>query len=116
MNEGVSWFSTGVDYASFQENTVAMLALVYHATSTGSEQLLKEHMAVIITGFFPRQQKQVVFPPEHDAPRGGRLHLVWPAKMCASWPTAMPTRTTSEWSPTKVHHASALRGPLHCHF
>ena len=40
MDERVSWYSMGVDYASFQENTVAALALVYHATSTGSEQLL----------------------------------------------------------------------------
>ena len=38
-----------MDYASFQENTVAALALVYHATSTGSEQLLKQHMTEIIT-------------------------------------------------------------------
>ena len=83
MNEGVSWFSTGVDYASFQENTVAALALVYHATSTGSEKLLKQRMAEIVTGFLPRQQEQVVFPPEHDAPRGVRLHLVCGRPRCA---------------------------------
>ena len=50
MNEGVSWYSTGVDFASPQENIVAALALVYHATSTGGEELLKKHMAEIIAG------------------------------------------------------------------
>ena len=50
MDEGVSWYSTGVDYASHQENTVAVLALVNHATSTGGEELLKKHMAEIVTG------------------------------------------------------------------
>ena len=50
MDEGVSWFSTGVYDASPQENTVAALALVHHATSTGSEQLLKEHMTEIMMG------------------------------------------------------------------
>jgi len=50
MDEGVSWYSMGVDYASPQENIVAALALVYHATSTGSEELLKKHMAEIMTG------------------------------------------------------------------
>ena len=54
MDEGVSWYSTGVDYAkiyaSHQENTVAALALVYHVTSTGGEELLKKHMAEIVTG------------------------------------------------------------------
>ncbi len=49
MDEGVSWYSTGVDYASFPENTIAALALVYHATSTGGEDLLKKHMTEIIT-------------------------------------------------------------------
>ena len=63
MYERVSWYSMGVDYASFQGNTVAALALVYHATSTGSEQLLKHHMTEIATGFLPRQQEQVIFPP-----------------------------------------------------
>ena len=78
MYEGVSWYSTGVDYASFRENTVAALALVNHATSTGSEQLLKHHMTEIATGFLPRQQEQVVFPPEHEAPRA------WPPSWCAA--------------------------------
>jgi hypothetical protein len=50
MDEGVSWYSTGVDNASPQENIVAALALVHHATSTGSEQLLKEHMTEIMMG------------------------------------------------------------------
>ena len=50
MNEGTSWYSTGVDYASHQEKTVAALALVYPATSTGGEELLKKHMAEIVTG------------------------------------------------------------------
>ena len=50
MDEGVSWYSTGVDFASPQENIVAALALVYHATSTGGEELLKKHMAEIIAG------------------------------------------------------------------
>jgi hypothetical protein len=50
MDEGVSWYSTGVDYSSFPENTIAALALVYHATSTGGEDLLKKkHMTLIIT-------------------------------------------------------------------
>ena len=61
MDQEVSWYSTGLDYASPQENTVAALALVYHATSTGSEQLLKQRMTE--TGFLPRQQEQVIFPP-----------------------------------------------------
>jgi len=50
MDEGVSWYSTGVDYASPHENIVAALALVYYATSTGNEQLLKQHMTEIMTG------------------------------------------------------------------
>ena len=50
MNEGVSWYSTGVDYASHQEYIVAALAIVYHATSTGGEELLKKYMAEIVTG------------------------------------------------------------------
>ena len=90
-----------------------------HATSTGSEQPLKHHMTEIATGFLPRQQEQVVFPPEHEAPRAWPPSLgVRPAKMLASLVAyrARPTRTTSEWSTTKVHEASALRGPLHCHF
>ena len=50
MDEVVSWYSTGVDFASPQENIVAALALVYHATSMGGEELLKKHMVEIITG------------------------------------------------------------------
>ncbi len=49
IDEGVSWYSTGVDFASPQENIIAALSLVYHATSTGGEELLKKHMAEIIT-------------------------------------------------------------------
>ena len=47
--EGVSWYSSGINFASPQENIVAALALVYHATSTGGEELVKKHMAEIAT-------------------------------------------------------------------
>ena len=47
--EGVSWYSSGINFASPQENIVAALALVYHATSTGGEELLKKYMIDIVT-------------------------------------------------------------------
>ena len=84
MDEGVSWFSTGVYNASPQENTVVALALVHHATSTGSEQLLKEHMTDIMTG-------SVDYTPDGSwrllprcSPRWSPSLGVRPAKMLAS--------------------------------
>ena len=117
MDEGVSWYSTGVDYASPQENIVAALALVYHATSTGSEQLLKEHMTEIMTG-------SVDYTPDGSwRPPSTMLPEVAAFTWCAAGQDARlargrvrPTRRASEWSPTKVHQASALRGPLHYSF
>ena len=42
-------------------------------------------MTEIVTGLLPRQQEQVVFPPEHEAPRAWPPSLgVRPAKMLAS--------------------------------
>lgn len=88
MDEGVSWFSTGVYNASPQENTVVALALVHHATSTGSEQLLKEHMTDIMTGSVDYTPDGLWRTSFHDAPRGGRLHLVCGRPRCSprSWP------------------------------
>ena len=84
MDEGVSWYSTGVDYASPQENTVAALALVHHATSTGSEQLLKEHMTDIMTARWttPPTVRGDLLP--RYSPRWPPSLGVRPAKMLAS--------------------------------
>ena len=84
MDEGVSWYSTGVDYASPQENIVAALALVYHATSTGSEQLLKEHMTEIMTGSVDYTPDGSWRPPSTMLPEVAAFTWCAPAKMLVS--------------------------------
>ena len=49
MDGDVSWFSPGESHAWDQEYTMAALALVYHATSTSSEDDLKHLMGTIIS-------------------------------------------------------------------
>jgi hypothetical protein len=81
---GSFWFSTGVDYASPQENIVAALALVYHATSTGSEQLLKEHMTELMMGSGDYAPDGSWRPPSKMLPEWPPSLGVRPAKMLAS--------------------------------
>ena len=42
------WYSSGTDYASPQEIRIAALSVVYHATATGGEDLLRKHMTDVI--------------------------------------------------------------------
>ena len=49
MEDGdVSWFESGTSFAWDQEYIMAALALVHHATSTGSESSLMELMNKIV--------------------------------------------------------------------
>ena len=47
MEPGKSWYPSGISNATAAEYRVAALALVYHATSTGAENTVKELMARI---------------------------------------------------------------------
>ena len=47
MDLGKSWYPSGISNATAAEYRVAALALVYHATSTGAEDAVKELMARI---------------------------------------------------------------------
>lgn len=47
MDLGQSWYPSGISTATPAEYRVAALALVYHATSTGAEDAVKELMAKI---------------------------------------------------------------------
>ena len=47
MGPGQSWYPVNTSYATAAEYRIAALALVYHATSTGAEDAVKELMARI---------------------------------------------------------------------
>ena len=48
MGQGHSWYPSGISNATPAEYRVAALALVYHATSTGTEDALKELSSKIV--------------------------------------------------------------------
>ena len=62
MDQGLSWYPSGISNATSAEYRVAALALVYHATSTGHEKPLKELMTKIFV-FTPDYTPDAIWAP-----------------------------------------------------